>query len=90
VQASALCATVQLAGQYECVQSVSLSDEEVRVNMAYLASFRPRQAAQRDDAPRFAAGGDAIAEPGTSEIHLAQTCGSDLACRQDGARMRHR
>jgi hypothetical protein len=31
----------QLCGQYECTISVPLSEEEVRVSLAYLTSFKP-------------------------------------------------
>ena len=34
------CSPDQLSGQYECVTSVPLSEEEVRVSMAYLAALR--------------------------------------------------
>jgi hypothetical protein len=32
----------QLCGQYECVTSVPLSEEEVQVSLAYLAALKPR------------------------------------------------
>jgi hypothetical protein len=32
----------QLCGQYECVTSVPLSEEEVQVSLAYLAALNPR------------------------------------------------
>jgi hypothetical protein len=35
-----LCGPDQLSGQYECVTSTPLSEEEVRVSMAYLAALR--------------------------------------------------
>jgi hypothetical protein len=38
-QADQLCGPGQLSGQYECVVSAPLSEEEVRVSMAYLAAF---------------------------------------------------
>jgi hypothetical protein len=41
--ADPLCGKDQLSGQYECVRSMPLSDEEVRVNTAYLASLRSLQ-----------------------------------------------
>jgi hypothetical protein len=39
--ADPLCGQDQLCGQYECTTSVPLSEEEVRVSLAYLVSFRP-------------------------------------------------
>jgi hypothetical protein len=39
--ADPLCGQGQLRGQYECTTSVPLSEEEVRVSLAYLASFKP-------------------------------------------------
>jgi hypothetical protein len=90
-QTNVLCGEDQLAGQYECVRSVLLSDEEVRINMAYLASFGPRHApARADESSRFAAGGVAIPARNTSEAYYAQACGADYVCDQDGAPMRPR
>ena len=46
--ADGLCGPDQLSGQYECVTSVPLTEEEVRINLAYLAalgSFVARRAA---------------------------------------------
>jgi hypothetical protein len=39
--ADQLCGPAQLSGQYECVTSVPLSEEEVRVSLAHLATFGP-------------------------------------------------
>ena len=39
--ADPLCAPHQLCGQYECVTSVPLSEDEVRVSLAYLAALQP-------------------------------------------------
>jgi hypothetical protein len=38
-EADQVCGPGQLSGQYECVVSAPLSEEEVRVSMAYLAAF---------------------------------------------------
>ena len=39
--ADPLCGQDKLCGKYECTTSVPLSEEEVRVSLAYLASFKP-------------------------------------------------
>jgi hypothetical protein len=38
--AEQMCRPEQLSGQYECVASAPLSEEEVRVSLAYLAALR--------------------------------------------------
>jgi hypothetical protein len=38
--ADQMCRPEQLSGQYECVTSVPLSEEEVRISLAYLAALR--------------------------------------------------
>jgi len=90
-QSNALCAKDQLAGQYECVQSTLLSDEEVRINMAYLASFGSRHTSTRgDDSWRLAAGGAGTPARNTSELYFTQACGPNYLCDQDGAGTRSR
>ena len=40
VPADQVCGPDRLSGQYECVASVPLSEEEARVNLAYLAALK--------------------------------------------------
>ena len=37
-----MCGQGQLSGQYECVISAPLSEDEVRVSLSYLAELRPQ------------------------------------------------
>ncbi len=47
------CGPDQLSGQYECVTSVPLTEDEVRINLAYLAAlgFLAARRAAHDEPP---------------------------------------
>jgi hypothetical protein len=82
-----LCGNDQPTGQYECVRSVPLSDEEVRVNMTYLASLRSLYI------PEGGVRAVAIAAVRVSpqytrlinrESYRAEACSGDYVCDEDG------
>jgi hypothetical protein len=68
-----------------------LSEEEVRVNMAYLASFWYLQPVRDRKLPRVVAIRVSPAYPRliNSEAYHADTCGGDYVCGEDGAWARH-